>query len=67
MKKLVAVAALGVALAAIPVTAAMKGTGITVGSDQALAQGAPRGPFRSLPEAENQTERKINQAMPQRH
>ena len=41
MKKLVAVAALGVALAALPVTAAMKGTGVTVGSDQALAQGAP--------------------------
>jgi hypothetical protein len=38
MKKLVAVAALGVALAAIPVTVAMKRTGVTVGSDQALAQ-----------------------------
>ena len=41
MKKLVAVAALGVALAAIPLAVAMKGTGVTVGSDQALAQGAP--------------------------
>ena len=41
MKKLVAVAALGVALAALPVTAAMKGTGVTVGSDQALAQSGP--------------------------
>ena len=41
MKKLVAVAAVGVALAAIPVSIAMTRTGVTVGSDQALAQGAP--------------------------
>ena len=41
MKKFVAIAALGVALAAIPVTVAMKRTGVTVGSDQALAQAAP--------------------------
>jgi len=41
MKKLVALAALGVALAAIPVTVAMKGTGVTVGSNQALAQSGP--------------------------
>jgi hypothetical protein len=41
MKKFMAVAALGVALAAIPATVAMKRTGVTVGSDQALAQGAP--------------------------
>jgi hypothetical protein len=41
MKKLVAVAALGVLLAAIPVTVAMKRTGVTAGSDQALAQGGP--------------------------
>ena len=38
MKKLMAIAAIGVALAAIPVTVAMKRTGVTVGSDQALAQ-----------------------------
>jgi hypothetical protein len=38
MKKLVAVAAVGVALAAIPVSIAMTRTGVTVGSDQALAQ-----------------------------
>jgi hypothetical protein len=38
MKKLVAVAALGAVLAAIPVTVAMKRTGVTAGSDQALAQ-----------------------------
>jgi hypothetical protein len=41
MKKLVAVVALGVALVAIPVTVAMKRTGVTVGSDQALAQSGP--------------------------
>jgi hypothetical protein len=42
MKKLVAMAtALGFVLAAIPVTVAMKRTGVTVGSDQALAQAAP--------------------------
>lgn len=41
MKKLVAVAALGAVLAAIPVTVAMKRTGITAGSDQALAQSMP--------------------------
>jgi hypothetical protein len=33
MKKLMAIAAIGVALAAIPVTVAMKRTGVTVGSD----------------------------------
>ena len=38
MKKLVAVAALGAALAAFPVSVAMKPTGVTAGSDQALAQ-----------------------------
>ena len=38
MKKLMAIAAIGVALAAIPVTVAMKRTGVTVGADQALAQ-----------------------------
>jgi hypothetical protein len=41
MKKLVALAALGVALAAIPMSAAMKRTGVTAGLDQALAQAAP--------------------------
>ena len=41
MKKLMAVTALGALLAALPVTAAMKGTGVTVGSDQALAQSGP--------------------------
>jgi len=41
MKQLMAVAALGVALAAIPVTVAMKRTGVTAGLDQALAQGGP--------------------------
>ena len=41
MKKLVAVAALGAALAAFPVSVAMKPTGVTAGSDQALAQGGP--------------------------
>jgi hypothetical protein len=38
MKKFVAVAALGAVLAAIPATVAMKRTGVTAGSDQALAQ-----------------------------
>jgi hypothetical protein len=41
MKKLVAVALFGAALATFPVTVAMKQTGLTAGSDQALAQGAP--------------------------
>jgi hypothetical protein len=38
VKKLVAVAALGAVLAAIPVTVAMKRTGVTASLDQALAQ-----------------------------
>ena len=41
MKKLLSVAAVGVVLAAIPVTVAMKRTGVTAGLDQALAQGGP--------------------------